>query len=138
MNRVLISQVRHPLELFKSCQVRKLDLSEIRHLNGMDILNLAFGIGTLISCSLLMSVKIIIKGGWRRGLLWLLWWCVRWLQGFRRFAPFQILKPRSFWWEISSQRHWESKTNFMPKIYARYASEGFLRTFVEHFTHEKN
>ena len=63
MDRVLSSQVRHPLELFKSCQVRKLDLSEIRHLNGMDILNLAFGIGTLISCSLLMRVEIIIKGG---------------------------------------------------------------------------
>ena len=83
MNRVLSSQVCHPFELFKSCQVRKLGLNEIRHLNGADIPDLTFGVGTLISCLLFMSAEVIIKGGQRQGLLWLLWWrtwwCGRWL-----------------------------------------------------------
>ena len=142
MNRVLISQIWHPFELFKSYQVRKLGFGKICHLNGTDILHLTLGVETLISCSLLVSAKIIIKGGQRRGLLWLLrwcvWWCERWLQGSGWFAQFQIPRPHPFWCRRFSKRHWHSKENAAPKIYVRYASEGSLRTFIEHLACEKN
>ena len=60
---VLGGQVWHPPELFKPCQVFKLGLDEIRHLNGADISNLALSISTLKLCPLFITAKIGLKSG---------------------------------------------------------------------------
>ena len=69
MNQVLNGEVRHPSELFKGPQVFKLSLEKIRHLNSVDVFDLALHNGALISGLLLNGAKISFKSGRGRRLL---------------------------------------------------------------------